>query len=216
MQRPHLSLLSLSPVGLHHPHHRQNAQFRAPPGPSTQNPNLNSQPPGDSEAHATSSVATRKSAEKGQMLLSQSRSIHLPSSRQGRCPHSLRPPPREPPSSSITHMEPGALTCEAAGLAGAHGAEQKQQGQPKGAEHGWAALAALGLSWAEAQRVWAARAGERALLFPVLPTVAMASEAALSGSSPLCLLGNACHCHGRVPGGACMSQPILTPGRWHL
>lgn len=30
----------------------------------------------------------------------------------------------------------GTLTCEAAGLAGAHGAEQSQQGQPEGPEHG--------------------------------------------------------------------------------
>lgn len=41
-----------------------------------------------------------------------------------------------PRSSSITLMEPRLLTCEAAGLARAHGAEQSQQGQPEGPEHG--------------------------------------------------------------------------------
>lgn len=56
----------------------------------------------------------------------------------------------------------------------------------------------------------------RALLLPVPRTVAVAAEGMPAGSSPLCLLVNACRCHSRVPRGTCMSQPILAPGRWHL
>lgn len=65
----------------------------------------------------------------------------------GAAPVLMETLPQGAPSSGITYtVKPGPLTCEAAGLAGAHGAEQRQQGQPEGPEHGRAAVAALGLS----------------------------------------------------------------------
>lgn len=52
-------------------------------------------------------------------------------------------------------------------------------------------------------------------LSPVLPTVAMASEAVSQGVVPyVCSLTPAAAL--RVPRGACASRPFLSPGRWHL
>lgn len=70
----------------------------------------------------------------------------------------MRRAPRETPcSSSITLTEPRPLTCEAAGLARAHGAEQSQQGQPEGPEHGRAVAGQLRASPEQQHKgAWAA------------------------------------------------------------
>lgn len=127
-------------------------------------------------------------------------------------PGSRHPPPC---SSSIPHAEPRALTCKAAGLARAHRADQSQQGQPEGPEHGRRRQSgSRPLLGGYTKGSGPPGPGERALLF--LLAVAMASESVLRGNGPLCLLVNTRHRRGRVPRGARVAQPILAADRLHL
>lgn len=87
--------------------------------------------------HTISSVVTRKF---GKMELMSPLKADAPL--QGCRPHETCSP-GAPCSSGLTHTELRALTCEAAGLAGACRADQSQQGQPEGPEHGRAEVTRL-------------------------------------------------------------------------
>lgn len=102
-----------------------------------------------------------------------------------------RSPPSPPAAPS---PRGGPLTGEATGLAWAHTAEQHQQDQPGGPGHGQAVTVPRWASPSTTKGPGLPGPGERALLFPGPPTVAMASEGALAESGPLWLLVNAAAC----------------------
>lgn len=131
------ALLSAWPVDLQRPHWQQKCRVPGPtPDPLTQNLHLNPIDPQGIRGTPSLLWFMEKFGQGGTRChLSKQVCLCLPGSRQGCSPHKTCSQ-GAPRSSSIPHAKPGPLTCEAAGLARAHGTDQSQQGQPKGPEHG--------------------------------------------------------------------------------
>lgn len=79
----------------------------------------------------------------------------MPAQLSAGLPSSRGPLPGSPSPLRHPRTEPGHLTCEATGLARAHGGDQRQQRQHKGPEHGRAVAVALASPERQHKGAWA-------------------------------------------------------------
>lgn len=173
------------------------------PGTATQNLHLNPQTPRRTQgAHSASFGVLRAFEEKEQV--SALKAEACPALDKAAVPMREARPQGAPRSSRIALAQPGPSPVKPLAWPGPTARSRASRASPR----------VLSMAGSVALRLPEREKGPFCLS-PVLPTVAMASEAVSQGVVPyVCSLTPAAAL--RVPRGACASRPFLAPGRWHL